>query len=118
MRKILFRGKSIYSGEWLYGSYLPNDYIVEFGEDRRSVDAETIGQWTGLVDKKGVQIFEGDIVKTDKFGEPNKIYVIEYNLLFGAFIGTDGYGMYFVTFDGDSDQFEVIGSIHDKAAEE
>ena len=121
----LYKAKRRDNGKWIQG-YLfciwGKAYIL-WGTtngipNKVEVDPETVCEGTGLVDKNRVQIFEGDIVKTDKFSEPNKIYVIEYNLLFGAFIGTDGYGMYFVTFDGDSDQFEVIGSIHDKAVEE
>lgn len=97
---------------------------------------ETVGQFTGLYDStkwnslteaeqtewlkdhtksewKGRKIFEEDIVRTDKFSEPAKQYIIKYDLQFSAFIGQDRYNCYFITFDGDSDEFEIIGNIHD-----
>ena len=134
MREILFRGKTD-KGEWVQGAYYHQaefygeqcsfHYIIESCDELEDnmmwalrVIPETIGQYTGLIDKNGTKIFEGDIVKTDKFSEPNKQYIIKYDLQFGAFIGQDKYNAYFVTFDGDSDQFEIIGNIHDCKAED
>lgn len=122
MREILFRGKRVDNGEWAYGCLLFDEeqnevYIAEYFEDKsayiRTVDSDTVGQYTGLTTKTGKKIFEGDIVKADKFNTPNKCYVIKYDLLLGAFIGKDNGTMYFTTFDGDSELFEIIGNVHD-----
>lgn len=120
MRKILFRGKRMDNGEWVYGNLVRGcdekyAYIVEFGNKelcRNYVNAipDTVGQYTGLTDKNGKRIFEGDIVKRFWFGKMC-IYQIDYDNGLASFIGRAG--MKFTTFDYDSEEFEVIGNIYD-----
>lgn len=75
MREILFRAKRIDNGEWVYGQYAyllnartedgePIKHMIVDGTPfGQTVDPSTIGQYTGLTDKNGKKIFEGDICK-------------------------------------------------------
>lgn len=120
MRDIEFRGKRTDNGEWVYGYVCrygwtgkENTYIVpNYASALYSleVDPDTVGQYTGLKDKNGTKIFEGDIVKRFCFGKIY-IYQIDYYNGLTSFIGRAGIKI--TTFGYDSEKIEVIGNIYD-----
>ena|SRR5690606_17817289 len=80
-REILFRGKRKDNKGWVYGDLNQNDAhnrisILEHGCIIHAVDPETIGQFTGLLDKEGNKIFEGDVIRSVHFKEGNKTHYL------------------------------------------
>ena len=123
MREILFRGKRLDNGEWKYGSYsyqygcheiLLETCEGEYGFDHYEVDSSTICQYTGLNDKNGKRIFEGDIVRFKWDVERNYFFFIEFSDgEFCAMPMCSSDDVWPFRISGENEKLEVIGNVHD-----
>lgn len=135
MQEILFRGKQVDNNAWVFGWYA----MYPFGSwplkpciisdcassngcyEYTEIDSATVGQYTGLTDKNGVKIFEGDIVHITGNQAVEEWKDIDYNaqivFLDGGFCAIDGtveehstlhYALARMDFE-----LEVIGNVHD-----
>lgn len=148
MREILFKAKRLDNGEWFEGVPVDVTPLQCFGEPQENdvvmvragfadwgmprglestkVDSETVCQYTGLTDKNGKKIFEGDIVHYQY--EPGKgFWNVDQNCIVSfrgagfhieGIMGTNKYacmsGWLSQLPVGNGEVFEVIGNIHDK----
>ncbi len=119
MREILFRGKSTDTGAWVcgyycgpFGDFYENEIcdIADPTCSRVDVDPETVGQYTGLQDKNGKRIFEGDIVRGRDALEKGLAVEGYIDYRYGSFCIVGDLMTHFRWMDYE---VEVIGNIHD-----
>lgn len=124
-REILFRGWNKKNKKWLYGYYFvnsgehfisPGAFVndLEFYEDY-VVDADTVGQYTGMKDAKGAKIFEGDIIiEVDGFR-----HVIQYKKNAAKFVAIlEGISDVYCGIDQqwmDKYKMVIIGNVHENS---
>ena len=119
MREILFRGKQITKGEFIEGSltvdchgncciYHPLNVPIGGGFQYFDVDPETVGQYTGIDDREGEKIFEGDIFK---IGAENNIYTVRFD--YGCFLAYEDDVQVGILAELSTMFIKKIGNIHD-----
>ena len=131
MKEILFRGKRVDNGEWVEGGSLlqflmiggckkmsiaPRGTKPHIKKDGQVIQAEeifpeTVGQYTGLTDKNGTRIFEGDVVQNVTEG---KTAVVQWFSEHSAFmLWCKSENQVYWLYENDFLNIEIIGNIHD-----
>lgn len=130
MREILFRGKSRYTGVWVEGYFsmevggIPyiqwleyDGYYHEEAVEECAVILDTVGEYTGLTDKNGKKIFEGDILIYFVDGEydVNEKYLVVFDDDEAAFRTKFYYEGEYMCYEDiiPCENFEIIGNIYD-----
>jgi uncharacterized phage protein (TIGR01671 family) len=139
MREVLFRGKRKDNGEWVVGGtiikfnnegdgdlfFMPqiNEKCIATHDDNNNIIMfenctfyeiipETVEQYTGLTDKNGKKIFEGDIVKYEGY-----VYQCKWNEYNYEYVFDDGEGDFGIGYTSPY-ELEIIGNIHDNRLED
>ena len=130
MREYKFRGQDV-NGKFVFGNLHVDKnahdtsknlyYIIRQGfvptltmpaANYIEVKPETVGQYTGLIDEKGIEVFENDIIEC--YGEDNEVILVaEVQFQEGGFCVQIDYDLHLIPLDAFGSAYKVIGNIHE-----
>lgn len=108
MREILFRAKSVTTGNWVYGDlYTHGVHTIWCNGQKIAVEEDTVGEYTGVVSADGVRIFEGDIVR---MGDNGYRYTVVWDD--SAFKGKQESSSSYIGLNFHRQWLHIVGNIH------